>query len=145
METRARKRLSKTRKIIRCSILERDEKIIDLTKQQKKEFWRGKNCLNCEQVRQVLELCAICRDPISRDNLLIPTCQHTFCKDCLYQYLDKTSFKYIRLWCVQPYSKTQSESFKCPICKIQVYDVIREKHLKKNLLYTALCDALDMR
>ena len=144
METRAQKRLKKERKIVRCSILERDEKI--LTDQQKKEFWIGKNCLFCERVRQLAAdyICAICRHPTSRDNLLIPSCQHTFCKQCLYQYLDKTSTKYIKLWSIISENiSPHSESFRCPTCRIEVYDINREKHLKKNFLYTALCHALN--
>ena len=143
METRSQKRLSKDRKIIRCSILERDEKI--LTNQEKKTFWLGKNCLKCEQVRQILdEPCAICRGPIPRDNIVIPACQHTFCKVCFYQYLDKTSTKYVRLWSlISDNRPNQFESFRCPTCRIEVYDINREKHLKQNLLYNALCHAFN--
>ena len=70
-------------------ILERDEKI--LSQQQKKNLWVGKNCLNCVKITH---LCAICKHPIPSGNLLLPVCQHTFCRICLHKYLDETSSKY---------------------------------------------------
>ena len=137
METRRQKRQRKEREIIRCSLFERDQKI--LSEQQKKNLWRGKNCFSCEQVRQLLDICAICRGPISSDNLMLSACQHTFCKECLNTYLDKTSRKWYRVWSD---GKPDYECFICPTCKIQLYNVKREVHLKKNILYSALCQAL---
>ena len=137
METRRQKRQRKEREIIRCSLFERDQKI--LSEQQKKNLWRGKNCFSCEQVRQLLDLCAICRGPISTDNLMLGPCQHTFCKECLYNYIDKTGTKWYRVWSD---GKPDYECFICPTCKIQLYNVKREVHLKKNILYSALCQAL---
>ena len=143
METRGKKRLqmeaeSRQRDIIRTSILERDEKV--LTDRQKKNLWLGKNCLNCEKIRQLLDICAICRVPISSDNLFIPACQHTFCRTCLHKYLDKTSTKYATL-CYEN-EKSSCETFRCPTCRIRVFNVNRHVHLKRNYLYSALCNAL---
>ena len=150
METRGEKRnrlqreaTSRQRDIIRSSILERDEKV--LTDQQKKNLWIGKNCLNCEKIRQILDICGICRGPISSDNLFIPACQHTFCSSCLTTYLDKTSTKYARLFYEDespPGASPSSETFTCPTCRIRVFNVNRYVHLKKNYLYSALCQAL---
>ena len=139
METRSRKRQQKEREIIRCSIFERDQKI--LSKQEKKNLWHGKSCFTCEQVRQLLDLCVICREPILTDNLILPNCQHTFCASCLHNYLNKTSRKWYRVWSED--GKPDYESFKCPTCKIQLFNIKREIHLKKkNTLYSALCEAL---
>ena len=143
METRGEKRnrlqreaTSRQRDIIRSSILERDEKV--LTDQQKKNLWIGKNCLNCEKIRQILDICGICRGPISSDNLFIPACQHTFCSSCLTTYLDKTSTKYATV----SYENESSETFRCPTCRIRVFNINGHVHLKRNYLYSALCQAL---
>ena len=149
METRGKKReearlqreaTSRQRNIIRCSILERDEKV--LSDQQKKNLWLGKNCLNCEKIRQILDICGICRGPISSDNLFIPACQHTFCRSCLNTFLDKTSTKYATLTILYEDENPSCESFRCPTCRIRVFNVNRYVHLKKNYLYSALCQAL---
>ena len=147
METRGEKRnrlqreaTSRQRDIIRSSILERDEKV--LTNQQKKNLWIGKNCLNCEKIRQILDICGICRGPISSDNLFIPACQHTFCSSCLTTYLDKTSTKYATLTILYEDESPSCETFRCPTCRIRVFNVNRHVHLKKNYLYSALCQAL---
>ena len=147
METRGEKRnrlqreaTSRQRDIIRSSILERDEKV--LTNQQKKNLWIGKNCLNCEKIRQILDICGICRGPISSDNLFIPACQHTFCRPCLTTYLDKTSTKYATLTILYEDESPSCETFRCPTCRIRVFNVNRHVHLKKNYLYSALCQAL---
>ena len=147
METRGEKRnrlqreaTSRQRDIIRSSILERDEKV--LTDQQKKNLWIGKNCLNCEKIRQILDICGICRGPISSDNWFIPACQHTFCRSCLNTYLDKTSTKYATLTILYEDENPSCESFRCPTCRIRVFNVNRHVHLKKNYLYSALCQAL---
>ena len=149
METRGKKReeariqkeaASRKRDIIRCSILERDEKV--LSDQQKKNLWLGKNCLNCEKIRQILDICGICRGPISSDNWFIPACQHTFCRSCLNTYLDKTSTKYATLTILYEDENPSCESFRCPTCRIRVFNVNRYVHLKKNYLYSALCQAL---
>lgn len=147
METRGEKRnrlqreaTSRQRDIIRSSILERDEKV--LTDQQKKNLWIGKNCLNCEKIRQILDICGICRGPISSDNLFIPACQHTFCRPCLTTYLDKTSTKYATLTILYEDESPSCETFRCPTCRIRVFNVNRHVHLKKNYLYSALCQAL---
>ena len=141
METRGKKRLkreakSRQRDIIRTSILERDEKV--LSDQQKKNLWLGKNCLNCEKTRQLLDICAICRAPMSIDNLFIPACQHTFCRTCLLNHLDETSTKYATV----SYENESSETFRCPTCRIRVFNINRHVHLKRNYLYSALCQAL---
>lgn len=138
METRSQKRQRKERQIIRCSLFERDQKI--LSEKQKKNLWQGKNCFTCEQVRQLLDLCTICREPISSDNLMLAPCQHTFCNPCLISHLNQTSRKWYGVWS-QP-GKPDYESFKCPTCRIQLFNVRREIHLKKNILYTALCQIL---
>ena len=147
METRGEKRnrlqreaTSRQRDIIRSSILERDEKV--LTDQQKKNLWIGKNCLNCEKIRQILDICGICRGPLSSDNLFIPACQHTFCRPCLTTYLDKTSTKYATLTILYEDESPSCETFRCPTCRIRVFNVNRHVHLKKNYLYSALCQAL---
>ena len=147
METRGEKRnrlqreaTSRQRDIIRSSILERDEKV--LTDRQKKNLWIGKNCLNCEKIRQILDICGICRGPISSDNLFIPACQHTFCRPCLTTYLDKTSTKYATLTILYEDESPSCETFRCPTCRIRVFNVNRHVHLKKNYLYSALCQAL---
>ena len=135
-----REAISQQRDIIRSSILKRDEKI--LTEKQKKNLWIRKNCLNCEKIRQILDICSICRGPISSDNLFIPACQHTFCRQCLHNYLDKTSFKYATLPTINEGERASCETFKCPTCRIRVFNVNRYVHLKKNYLYSALCNAL---
>ena len=144
METRGKKRLqreakSRQRDIIRTSILERDKKV--LTDLEKKNLWLGKNCLNCERIRQLLDICAICRSPMSVDNLFIPACQHTFCRTCLLNYLDKTSTKYATV----SYDNSSSETFRCPTCRIRVFNVNRHVHLKKNHLYSGICQVLGIR
>ena len=149
METRGKKReeariqkeaASRKRDIVRSSILERDEKV--LSDQQKKNLWLGKNCLNCEKIRQILDICGICRGPISSDNWFIPACQHTFCRSCLNTYLDKTSTKYATLTILYEDENPSCETFRCPTCRIRVFNVNRYVHLKKNYLYSALCQAL---
>ncbi len=149
METRGKKReqarlqreaTSRQRNIIRTSILERDQKV--LSDQQKKNLWLGKNCLNCEKIRQILDICGICRGPISSDNLFIPACQHTFCRSCLNTFLDKTSTKYATLTILYEDENPSCESFRCPTCRIRVFNVNRYVYLKKNYLYSALCQAL---
>ena len=149
METRGKKReqarlqreaTSRQRNIIRTSILERDQKV--LSDQQKKNLWLGKNCLNCEKIRQILDICGICRGPISSDNWFIPACQHTFCRSCLNTYLDKTSTKYATLTILYEDENPSCESFRCPTCRIRVFNVNRYVYLKKNYLYSALCQAL---
>ena len=138
METRSQKRQRKERQIIRCYLIERDQKI--LSEQEKKNLWRGKNCFTCEQVRKLLDICAICREPISSDNLMLAACQHIFCKGSLNSHLDKTSRKWYGVWS-EP-GKPDYECFNCPMCKIQLFNVKREVHLRKNILYSALCEAL---
>ena len=149
METRGKKReqarlqreaTSRQRNIIRTSILERDQKV--LSDQQKKNLWLGKNCLNCEKIRQILDICGICRGPISSDNLFIPACQHTFCRSCLNTFLDKTSTKYATLTILYEDENPSCESFRCPTCRIRVFNVNRYVYLKKNYLYSALGQAL---
>ena len=135
-----REAISQQRNIIRSSILKRDEKI--LTDKQKKDLWIGKNCLNCEKVRQILDICGICRGPIPTDNLFIPACQHIFCRSCLNNYLDKTSFKYATIPAQNGNVTPSCETFKCPTCRMRVFNVNRYVHLKKNYLYSALCQAL---
>ena len=140
METRGKKReearlqreaTSRQRNIIRTSILERDQKV--LSDQQKKNLWLGKNCLNCEKIRQILDICGICRGPISSDNLFIPACQHTFCRSCLNTFLDKTSTKYATLTILYEDESPSCESFRCPTCRIRVFNVNRYVYLKKKL------------
>ena len=138
MKTRAAKRLSEERDKFRSMIEERDSR-----KQNNKptnKHWLFKNCLNCANVRSVLYNCAICQHIVSRDNVFLPFCQHTFCRSCLYEYLDKTSVKYPAFYEEQE----KRETFCCPVCKQTYNQAYRSVHLKKNYLYYSICVALNI-
>lgn len=138
METRGRKRQTQERDVIRNLILQRDSK--NQVTKSKKNYWLTKNCLKCEKVRSVLDPCTICMETVSTDSILLPFCQHYFCRKCIFDYLDKTSYKF------KPFygEKQGAESFRCPTCKIYYSQLYRGLHLRKNYLYSAIHTALHM-
>ena len=141
METRQRKRLTQERNIIRTLILQRDSK--NQTAKSRKNCWLTKNCMKCEKVRSVLDPCTICQQTVSTDNIVLPFCQHYFCRKCIYEYLDRTSIKYKPFY-AESDSEHGAESFKCPTCKIYYSQLHRGLHLRKNYLYSAIHTALHM-
>ena len=69
--------------------------------------WLGKAktttpCIKCKSVRSFTQIdCVICLDRLSSKNVMLPKCQHSFCKGCIIKHmtsdLDNISIKLHKL------------------------------------------------
>ncbi len=58
-----------------------------------KTVWLGKprpKCKKCTTIKSLIETkCVICMHELSPNNVMLPKCQHTFCRKCLFAYLNR--------------------------------------------------------
>ena len=100
--------LSKVQNVPSTSVHSGDlsKKVVKCTYQTTVSKWLGKKTLpgvktiSSKTIKDSIGNCSICQSFYDYDNVILPECSDTFCRSCLYNYLDKTAL-------VKPYVEKQ--------------------------------------